>query len=154
MIIFVMFQNGKRDTIFFMPRINKIPSWVLWRLLLQLIWTSRDIQNASKSIPVLSVAAIPPKFGSDAVLVSHFWTLLQSLPCRCSGFLLPNHLLPGFPSDRQYPQLTGPRAPDIPVNNDEDLMWSEEPTTNIFKDGKGEWGEMVRACVEEGWWAC
>ena len=21
-------------------------------------------------------------------------------------------------------------------------------------DGKGEWSEMVRACVKEGWWPC
>ena len=25
---------------------------------------------------------------------------------------------------------------------------------NSGSDGKGEWTEMVRACVEEGWWAC
>ena len=25
---------------------------------------------------------------------------------------------------------------------------------NSHSDGKGEWSEMVRACVEEGWWAC
>ena len=25
---------------------------------------------------------------------------------------------------------------------------------NSGLDGKGEWSEMVRACVEEGWWAC
>ena len=25
---------------------------------------------------------------------------------------------------------------------------------NSGSDGKGEWSEMVRACVEEGWWAC
>ena len=25
---------------------------------------------------------------------------------------------------------------------------------NSRSGGKGEWSEMVRACVEEGWWAC
>ena len=25
---------------------------------------------------------------------------------------------------------------------------------NSGLDGKGEWSEMKRACVEEGWWAC
>ena len=25
---------------------------------------------------------------------------------------------------------------------------------NSDSDGKGEWSEMVQACVEEGWWAC
>ena len=25
---------------------------------------------------------------------------------------------------------------------------------NSGLDGNGEWSEMVRACVEEGWWAC
>ena len=25
---------------------------------------------------------------------------------------------------------------------------------NSGSDGKGEWSEMVQACIEEGWWAC
>ena len=30
----------------------------------------------------------------------------------------------------------------------------EWKNSSIGSDGKGEWSEMVRACVKEGWWPC